>query len=55
MKRKEFVQGAAALGVAMAAGISFGKERKTMKKTELKTLASDSREVVRLPARRLAS
>ena len=39
INRKEFAQGAAALGAAAAVGISFGKEGKTMKKTELKTLA----------------
>lgn len=40
--RKEFVQGVAALGVATAAGISFGKEGEDMKKTELKTLGSEN-------------
>ena len=39
--RKEFIQGVAALGVA-AAGISFGKENKSMKKAELKTLAKEN-------------
>ena len=41
--RKEFVQRVAALGVAMAVGISFGKEEKTMKKTELKELGDRGR------------
>ena len=40
--RKEFVQGVAALSVSVAAGISFGKEGSNMKKTELKTLASEN-------------
>ena len=40
--RKEFVQGIAALGAATAVGSSFGKEGKAMKKTELKTLASEN-------------
>ena len=40
--RKEFVQGIAAFGVATAVGISFGKEGKIMKKTELKTLANEN-------------
>ena len=40
--RKEFVQGVAALGVVTAAGISFGKEIQTMKKTDFKTLASEN-------------
>ena len=40
--RKEFVQGVAALGVAMATGISLGKEGKDMKKADLKTLASEN-------------
>ena len=40
--RKEFVQGIATLGVMTAAGISFGKEIRTMKKTDLKTLASEN-------------
>ena len=40
--RKEFVQGVAVLGAATAVGISFGKEGKAMKKTELKTLASEN-------------
>ena len=40
--RKEFVQGVAVLGMATAAGISFGKEERTMKKTELKTLANEN-------------
>ena len=40
--RKEFVQGVAALGVVAATGISFGKENKNMKKTELKALASEN-------------
>ena len=38
--RKEFVQGVAALGLAMAVEISSGKEERTMKKTDLKALAS---------------
>lgn len=40
--RKEFVEGVAALGVATAAGISFGREGNDMKKSELKTLASEN-------------
>ena len=40
--RKEFVQGVAVLGMATAAGISFGKEERTMKKAELKTLANEN-------------
>ena len=40
--RKEFVQGVAALGVATAAVVAFGKEGKGMKKTDLKTLASEN-------------
>ena len=40
--RKAFVQGVAALGVATAATVSFGKEGKDMKKTDLKTLASEN-------------
>ena len=40
--RKEFVQGTVALCAAAAVGISFGKGGKTMKKTELKTLASEN-------------
>ena len=40
--RKEFFQGVTALGAATAVGISFGKEGKTMKKTELKTLANEN-------------
>ena len=40
--RKEFVQGVAALGAATAAGISFEKEGKDMKKAYLKTLASEN-------------
>ena len=40
--RKAFVQGVAALGVATAADISFGKEEKDMKKTDLKTLAREN-------------
>ena len=40
--RKAFVQGVAALGVATAAVVSFGKEGKDMKKTDLKTLASEN-------------
>ena len=42
MNRKEFVQGIAALSVSVAAGVSLGKEGKGMKKTELKTLASEN-------------
>ena len=42
IKRKEFVQGVAALGVATAAGISFRKEGNNMKKTDIKTLASEN-------------
>ena len=40
--RKEFVQGVATLGVATVTGISLGKEGNNMKKTELKTLASEN-------------
>ena len=40
--RKEFVQGVAALGAATAVGISFGKEGGNMKKTDIKTLASEN-------------
>ena len=40
--RKEFVQGVAALGVATTVDIAFGKEVNDMKKTELKTLASEN-------------
>ena len=42
INRQEFVQGAAALGMATAADVLFGKEGKDMKKTELKTLASEN-------------
>ena len=40
--RKEFVQGVAALSVSVAAGISFGKGGRNMKKTELKALAKEN-------------
>ena len=40
--RKEFVEGVTALGVATAAGISLGREGNDMKKSELKTLASEN-------------
>ena len=42
MGRMEFVQRTVALGVATAVGISFGKEGKTMKKADIKTLASEN-------------
>ena len=40
--RREFAQGVAALGVSVAAGISFGKEGNNMTKTDLKTLANEN-------------
>ena len=40
--RKEFVHGVAALSVATAAGIPFGKEGQDMKKTDIKTFASEN-------------
>ena len=40
--RKKFVQEVAALGMVTVTGTSFGKAGKDMKKTELKTLASEN-------------
>ena len=42
LDRRRFVQEVAALSAATAAGIAFGKESDDMKKSELKTLASEN-------------
>jgi len=42
LDRKDFVRTVAAFGVATAMGISFGKEKTTMKKVDLKTLADEN-------------